>query len=210
MRPCPTGAPPSASCARESKRAAACHLAEPKEPRMRGLRMGKSGARRKRRDARPTGTRAFALLPAPRRPAFPPACSTCRARARRTGNGASKARFAGEMHAKPVTALRYERNRARALRDERDLPVRRDIPLRFEQRAPHAGPECSTLCTGPAKRAGGLRRPCETSRRLHRPCETSRSAEGCIGNGPYAPCLSGPFISFDTLSALCITSVTWG
>ena len=102
----------------------------------------------------PLALRAVALSPVP-------ACTTCRALARRTGNGASKARFAGEMHAKPVTALRYERNRARALRDERGLPVRRDIPLRFEQGAPHAGPERSTPCTGPAKRAGNRTGPAE-------------------------------------------------
>ena len=51
----------------------------------------------------PLALRAVALSPVP-------ACTTCRALARRTGNGASKARFAGERHAKPVTALRYERN----------------------------------------------------------------------------------------------------
>ena len=200
MRPCPTGAPPSASCARESKRAAACHLAEPKEPRMRGLRMGKSGARRKRRVRAWRGpVRSPFCLPLAT-PPFLPACSTCRALARRTGNGASKARFAGERHAKPVAVLRYERNRARVLRDERDLTVRRDIPLRFERRTPHAGVTSAIPCAGPAKRAGDCTGPAKRAGARKGASEMVRTP----------PCLSGSFIPFDNLCALCITSVTWG
>ena len=110
----------------------------------------------------PLALRAVALSPVP-------ACTTCRALARRTGNGASKARFAGERHAKPVTALRYERNLQGPCGMSGICPFGATSPCGLSRGprmlGPSAQPRVPALrnergdCTGPAKRAGGLHRP---------------------------------------------------
>ena len=151
----------------------------------------------------------FRLVPLAILSAYSPACTKRRALARRTGNGASKARFAGETHAKPATALHLEQNRARALRDERDLPVRRDIPLRSVQRAPHAGATISIPRAGPAKRAGDCDGPAKRAPSVQEPRGLGRSDGHIavrapndgnlirrIGNCPHAPGPIDPFLRF--------------
>jgi len=61
-------------------------------------------------------------------------CSKCTVIAGRTGNKALQTRFARLLRAIPNATVHLEQNRARAVQNEQDFPVRRDITLPNEQR----------------------------------------------------------------------------
>ena len=61
-------------------------------------------------------------------------CSKCTVIAGRTGNKALQTRFARLLRAISNATVHLEQNRARAVQNEQDFPVRRDITLPNEQR----------------------------------------------------------------------------
>jgi hypothetical protein len=60
-------------------------------------------------------------------------CSKCTVIAGRTGDKALQTRFARLLRAISNATVHLEQNRARAVQNEQDFPVRRDITLRFMQ-----------------------------------------------------------------------------
>jgi hypothetical protein len=61
-------------------------------------------------------------------------CSKCTVIAGRTGNKALQTRFARLLRAISNATVHLEQNRARAVQNEQDFPVRRGITLPNEQR----------------------------------------------------------------------------